>query len=689
MTLPLRSRFVRYGRALQLRIETAADLRSAAELDEALWVATNAPVDTLAADPTFLRRLDLDGNGRIMCFEVREAIRWLFATLRSTEGIASGRSELRLDDLAEEGEEARRARRSAEKMLRSLDLPLTASLDLTQVRSIKHAVEAQPVSEAGVVLPEASDDPELQAFVRDILATVGGVEHPSGAQGVTAELLERFLAEAAARLAWLERGKEPAASAEPSPILPLGTATAAAYAAASALRPKLDQYFAQCEAAALDPRFVQRMGWTEDELEALDFDDPQVLDLVLQRAPLALASAARELRFAEVRNPRFSDALAALRRDLLAPWLGADAPEVALDAETWGRAKRLLAGHEAWRAAEPADTLGALSEEALRRAVEPHCAAGLRSLIEISRDTAFDLDNVRLIEKLLLYQARLFELANNFVSFPHLYDPQRRALFEMGTLVMDGRRFTLAVRVRDRARHSELARTSRMFVLYVQVQPRDDAARYEVAVPVTCGGRGNLCVGKRGVFQDVQGQEHDAVVVQIIENPISLREALAAPFRRLLRMATGRIESWASESEESLGSKARSLVAQSEKAAAPAASEASGGAAMSGSLLAGGGVALAALSSAFAYVGKTLAGLGWAKVGIGLGTATLAVVLPGAILAFTKLRSRDLSAILEGSGWGINARMRLTFQQGRVFTQRPRASQLSVAASPTAEPPLP
>ena len=46
-------------------------------------------------------------------------------------------------------------------------------------------------------------------------------------------------------------------------------------------------------------------------------------------------------------------------------------------------------------------------------------------------------------------------------------------------------------------------------------------------------------------------------------------------------------------------------------------------------------------------------------------------MLPTAIVAILKLRRRDLSAILEGSGWAINARMRLTFKQAHVFTCRP------------------
>ena len=54
--------------------------------------------------------------------------------------------------------------------------------------------------------------------------------------------------------------------------------------------------------------------------------------------------------------------------------------------------------------------------------------------------------------------------------------------------------------------------------------------------------------------------------------------------------------------------------------------------------------------------------------------ALLAIVLivfvPTAIVAAFKLRRRDLSALLEGCSWAINARMRLDRQQRNQFTRR-------------------
>src|SRR5690606_14034205 len=68
----------------------------------------------------------------------------------------------------------------------------------------------------------------------------------------------------------------------------------------------------------------------------------------------------------------------------------------------------------------------------------------------------------------------------------------------------------------------------------------------------TSGGRGNLCVGKRGIFEDVNGRQLDARVMQTIDNPISMREAIVQPFIRLGRVIGGKIESIAATAEKKL-----------------------------------------------------------------------------------------------------------------------------------------
>jgi hypothetical protein len=240
----------------------------------------------------------------------------------------------------------------------------------------------------------------------------------------------------------------------------------------------------------------------------------------------------------------------------------------------------------------------------------------------------------------------------------------------MGTLIMDGRRFTFSVKVHDRKRHSELAGTSRIFIIYAEIDAKEDATGFEVAVPATAGGKGNLCVGKRGVFEDTRGRHFDAKIVQIIDNPISLREAVLSPYQRFGKLISGKIESITTSSEKRFDEQAKRAMEQAPAAPAPVA-PAPAAALPAGGLLLGGGVAIAALSSAAAYVTRTLASVAPSKLMLTVLGAALAVILPSALVAILKLRRRDLSAILEGSGWAINARMRLTLKQAHVFTCRP------------------
>jgi len=655
--------FDRFGRSYHLRIATADDLVRAVELDEAHWVATGAPVSSLNCDAVLLELLDADRNGRIACEDVRRAIRWLMDRLADTSGVSARSSALRLDTIDTRGDEGRRILNTARRILANLEKGDSPEIALDDVRRVKAHLLAQPVSEAGVVLPEAAGDDETRQFLSDVVSATGGSEHPAGSRGVSQADLESFLNAARAFIDWKRRGQLPT-GAETTGIMPLGDNTRAAYEAFTAVRAKLDQYFAQCEAAALDERFTQRMGWTNEELVGMDFDDPSVIDEVLQKAPLAPARPDRVLARDAAVNPRYAAAIEQFHRKVAEPLL--PSPVGDLSAEQWRQIKDALAAHDEWARSKPRD-VAALGEEKLKRCLEGYLAERARRLIAESAEAAVAMDNIRLAEKLILYQARLIDFANNFVSFPRLYDPASQAMFEMGSLVMDGRRFNFAVRVDNRAEHAKVAGSSNMYVLYVEVS-RGDGGKFEVAVPVTAGGAGNLCAGKRGVFYDVTGAEHDARVVQIIENPISLREAMVAPFKRIGRLVTGKLESITSEAEKKLDASATAAMRSS---AAPAEAPKQGMSASTGGLLMGAGVAVAALGSALAYIMQSLSRTPWWAILIGLGGAVLLVLVPTCVAAFFKLRKRDLSAVLEGSGWAVNARMRLTRRQGRRFTQRP------------------
>lgn len=134
--------FRRFARSRHLRIETAEDLARVLDLDEARWVAIGAPIDTLSCDATFLSLVDTDHNGRIMCFEIRQAIQWLLQNLRDTSGVNQGSRSLRLDAISTDQGEGRRIRNSASKMLARAGRGDSPQITLEQVRRIKAGVAA-------------------------------------------------------------------------------------------------------------------------------------------------------------------------------------------------------------------------------------------------------------------------------------------------------------------------------------------------------------------------------------------------------------------------------------------------------------------------------------------------------------------------------------------------------------------
>ncbi len=674
---PRSSRFVfdRFGGVYHLRIASAEDLRQVLELQETLWVATGAPTATLNADPAFLRRLDGDDDGRIWVRDVRAAIRWLLAQLNDLDGVRSGNTCLELTAIATETAEGARIHSTAQQMLVNLGKPGVGSIELADVRKIKQEEEGKSVSEAGVVLPDADSSWQIRRFLADILATVGGEPHPSGKEGVSAGKLELFLQQAQAAIDWWISARSGAEGSET--IRPWGDDTAEAWKLYQELSAKIDQYFALCDAVGLDPRVASRVWPWGGALERLDFSSAEAVANNLALTPLAPPDGGGRLDLKGEINPFYARSLRRFAELVLPP-----SPDGVrrLGRDLWQKIKSQFAPHQQWLAARPETALTALKVEMLEHYLNPEYEKAVRALLEQSHGTAIVLDSVRLVEKLILYQACLLPLANSFVSFPDLYLAGRRALFEMGTLVIEGRHFNLCVLVRDRARHAAAVEQSNMFVLYVRITAGKGQELYELAAPVTWGGRSTLKVGGRGLFIDRDGGEFDAEIVQIVENPISLREMLTAPFRRLSATVTGRIEKMTGEAKAGLEAQSKDALDQmssgsktgaAQGLAQPAAPQAASAVQAAGGLIAGGGIALAAVGSSTAYIITTVASLGWKTIVGIVAMALVGILSPVVSVAILKLRQRYISTLLEGSGWAFNARLRMTRRQARSITTRP------------------
>ncbi|MEE4165998.1 MAG: hypothetical protein V2I35_08360, partial [Desulfocapsaceae bacterium] len=536
--------FDKHGDALHFRINDYHALEKILDLDEALWIATTAPTSTLKVDEVFLDLLDSDEDNRIRAEEIKDGIRFLFRHLTDQSGIRPGNLELLLSSISRETELGNRIHDSALKVLNRLQAAVEC-INLAQVRSVQEEVLQGGLDQAGIVLPEAARNEKSGRCIGDILGSIGGRQHPNGAPGIDSDGLEQFFKECRIFHTWLLEAGEIGVEAV-TEIQPLGDRTARGYELFQSLSPKLTQYFLLCDIKRLNPNLLARALSEPEENVALNLLHIETAESYLAGAPLSLLDEEGGLDLAGDMNPYFRKNIKEFAEIVIEPLLGRGT--TVIDKVSLEALKNRFKPYADWLERKPDVCVERISAESIQDyLVDTSYRLELEQLIEESHRTAFVLENLRELERLLLYQAYMLPLVNSFVSFPHLYNPDERALFEEGTLIMDGRHFTFAINVEDREHHIETCKGSNIFVIYCELYTTEGEKKCEIAVPVTSGSRGTIRLNKWGIFNDIHGSELHAQVVDIVENPISVSEAIVDPFIRINRAFFSRLEEFSSK----------------------------------------------------------------------------------------------------------------------------------------------
>jgi hypothetical protein len=285
-----------------------------------------------------------------------------------------------------------------------------------------------------------------------------------------------------------------------------------------------------------------------------------------------------------------------------------------------------------------------------------------------------EAEAVRDLERLARFLRDLMPLANNFVAFRDFYTRKGKATFQIGTLYLDGRSAELCIAVNDAGKHATLAGLSRMCLVYCDCV-RVGAAGGEkltIAAAFTAGDSDQLMVGRNGVFYDRQGRDWDATITKLVEQPISLRQAFWSPYKRLMRMIGEHLQKLAASKaaavEGKLGDTAAGVGKTVEAAGTPPKPAAFDVGKFAG-IFAAIGLAVGAIGTALAAVLTGLLGLTWWQIPLAIGGLLLLISCPAVILAWFKLRSRNLGPILDANGWAVNARARINIPFGTLLTQ--------------------
>ncbi len=279
------------------------------------------------------------------------------------------------------------------------------------------------------------------------------------------------------------------------------------------------------------------------------------------------------------------------------------------------------------------------------------------------------------LRKLLLLHRDFFRVLRNFITLEDFYDrdPDTVASFEAGTLFIDQRACHLCIRVNDLAKHDVQAPASGIYLLYCNCESKQLGKTMQIVAAVTQGEVSNLSIGKNAIFYDNEGNEYDATVCKIIDNPISIRQAFWTPYRKFGNWIQEKINKSAAEKDaKAFDDVTAKLDTKVEGGADAAAGKPAFDIAKFAGIFAAIGMALGMIGSALVALASGLRTLTWWQNILVVVVVLLLISGPSMIMAWLKLRRRNLAPVLNANGWAVNSDAILSVLFGRTLTDQAR-----------------
>lgn len=631
------------GDAVRVNITSGEDIAHLGELDQKLWTVLSCPVKGLEFDEKTLKLLDTDSDGKIRVPEVVSAARWLTTVLKDKDSILEGRDVLKLSAIDESNEEGAALLASARQILANLHLDAD-ELTLAQAEDGVAIFAGTPFNGDGLITTLSTQDEGLKSLISTISDKMGSSPDRSGEPGISAEAIESFYTALKDYSAWKAEG-----GARGEEIFPYGDDTAAAKAAVQALGEKMADYFMRCRLIAFDSDASTAVDVPTDKISAISSSIlSSGMDEIAQ-LPLARPSAASVLSYDGI-NPAWEAQFASLKKLVL----DKEYPESKEISEAqWKAILAKLSSYDAYLAAKKGSEVESLGEEVVNKLLEEDKKATLLALVEQDKQLASEAASIDAVAKLVRLYRDFAKLLRNYVLFSDFYsrDAKTPAIFEAGQLYIDQRCCKLCVRVEDMSKHADMAAQSGMFLVYCTCTSKTKASTMNIVAVMTAGNVFSLRPGKNGVFYDRNGEDWDAVVTKVVDNPLSIRQAFWNPYRKLAAFVTDKINKNAAAKEADSTSK---LLAVADKSN-PAAPAQQFDIAKFAGIFAAIGMAVGAIGVAISSLFKGLFALSWWQLLLVIVVIMLVISGPSCFIAWTKLRKRNLGPILNANGWAINS----------------------------------
>ena len=645
------------GGAIRVKIGSGEDIAHLGELDQKLWTVLSCPVEGLEFDMQTLEYLDTEKDGKIMVNEVVQAAQWLTSVIKDKDSILNGDSVLQLNNIDTSTTAGKGLYNSARQILKNLGIDKD-EIFLADASDSKAIFAGTKLNGDGIITALSTSDDAQKQIIADIIATVGSVEDRSGEKGVNAELIEKFYASCADWAAWKSS----------APVMPYGERTAAAFNAYNALKDKMNDYFTRCRLVAFDTEVAKAVNVAVTDINDID------------SCPIAAPKAARTLDLAAI-NPAWQK-----RFDDLASLTGFSGKTEMTEAD-WRSVETTFNDYAAWLGAKKGAEVEPLGEVRINAILIAGEKEALLELVERDKALAAESSSIDDVKKLMYYYRDFYRLLKNFVLFTDFYSraPGVRAMFELGQLYIDQRCCDLCIRISDMSKHADMAAQSGIFLIYFKATSKVLGKSMDAVAVMTDGDIFDLRPGKNGIFYDLQGNNWDAVITKVVDNPVSISQAFWAPYRKAWEFCVGILNKSAADKDAKINADLQAKV-QTAAATTPGAADAAKSDKQQAFDIAKFAGIFAALGMAIGYIGsaftKIIAGIQKTplrdQILILLGLM-LVISGPSCFIAWTKLRKRNLGPILNANGWAINSKVLVTILFGGKLTTVAKYPKLKLA----------
>ena len=657
--------FENIGGCSRVKISSGQDIAHLDELDTKMWTVLSCPIKGLEIDEKSLKYMDFDADGKIRVNDVVGVSKWITGVLKNPDLLLEGKDTVSIEAINVETEEGLKLSKAAKQILANLGKEET-SISLADTADISAIFAKTRFNGDGVITPASSEDTDEISAITSAVAKTGGTLDRSGVQGVTAPQIEQFYTDLKAYSDWC-------AAEAPAPF---GDQTDAVIAAYQALDAKMKDFFMRNKLASFSPDSTLALDVQTSRIEAISGENLSAKSEEIAAYPIARITGKATLDLTAPINPAWAAQFKLLQGVAIA------ADKKTLSEEDWVAIGAQFTAYNTWKASKAGVTVEDLTLDVVNALLKQDKKQALLDLV--AQDAAYkeESDNIEMVDKFLHIFRDFYRLLRNFITFHDFYNKDKTvgSIFQSGTLIIDQRACRLCMKVENMGVHNATVATSGMFLVYCDCTTKTSPAKLQIVAAVTVGEIGSLIVGKNAVYYDNAGVEWDAVITKVVDNPISVAQAFWSPYRRMATAVENLINKSAAEKDNKMMADATAKInaapttlpatpteGANAAAAKPAAAPPFDIAKFAG-IFAAIGMAVGMIGTALVTLAKGLWALSWWQLVLVFLGILLLISGPAMILAWLKLRRRNIAPILNANGWAVNAASKISIPFGETLT---------------------